>query len=204
MDRVAHWQQVYATRQSHQVAWYQVYPELSLAWIGKLITGRDEPLIDVGGGASTLVDHLLDDGYTNLSVLDISANALAAVQARLGERAKTVSWLVGDVTKLRPAGPYRIWHDRAVFHFLTDPAERLAYADTLRQAVPVGGHTIIATFADDGPERCSNLPVCRYTPQTLQAALGKGLALVEAQRETHTTPAQGKQNFIYCCFARVG
>jgi hypothetical protein len=202
VDRVSHWEGVYATRGTHEVSWYQIQPDTSLRLIATLGLRPDEAIIDVGGGASCLVDRLLDQGFTEIAVLDIAPSALAAVKARLGARAAAVRWLTGDITRERPSGPYRLWHDRAVFHFLTDPADRQAYVSSLSAALPAGGHAIIATFAEDGPARCSNLPVCRYSSERLAAELGPGFSLVESLRETHITPAQGEQQFIYCCFRR--
>lgn len=201
-DRNQHWENIYATRRSHEVSWYQVRPDTSLRLMAQLGVQPADAVIDVGGGSSNLVDHLLDLGYADLTVLDISAAALDGVKARLGARAAGVRWRVGDITQTPVGGPYRLWHDRAVFHFLTAAAERRAYVDAMTAALPPGSHAIMATFADDGPERCSNLPVCRYAPEQLAAELGNGFALVDALRETHTTPAQGRQNFIYCCFRR--
>jgi SAM-dependent methyltransferase len=202
IDRASHWEDVYATRDAHEVSWYQVHPDTSLRLIAKLRLRPGDAIIDVGGGASSLVEHLLDQGFADLSVLDISVAALDAVKARLGARADRVRWLAGDITQEKPPGPYRLWHDRAVFHFLTDPQDRQAYLSALSEALPRGSHAIIATFADDGPERCSNLPVCRYSPDRLAAELGTAFTLVESLRETHVTPAQGEQKFIYCCFRR--
>lgn len=202
VDRVSHWEGVYATRNAHEVSWYQIRPDVSLGLIAKLGLRASDPIIDVGGGASSLVDHLLDLGHTDLTVLDISTAALDAVKARLGARADTVRWLAGDITRAKPVGPYQLWHDRAVFHFLTAPEDRRAYVATIAAALPTGCHAIIATFAEDGPERCSNLPVCRYSPDRLANEMGKGFTLVESLRETHVTPAQGEQKFIYCRFRR--
>ncbi len=197
-----HWEQVYATRNADEVSWYQVRPDTSLRLIEGLGMDRNDAVIDVGGGASTVVDHLLDLGYADVTVLDIAAAALEAVRQRLGRRARQVCWIAGDVNEVKPAGPYRLWHDRAVFHFLTEPESRRRYVGTLSAAVPAGGSAIVATFAEDGPDRCSGLPICRYSPDSLAAELGSGFALVEAVRETHVTPAQGRQEFIYCCFRR--
>lgn len=204
MSRVDHWEGVYATRAAHEVGWYQVRPETSLQLIAKLGIRPDDAVIDVGGGASNLVDHLVQKGFHHLTVLDISPAAIAAVKARLGDDANTVKWIAGDITETRPPGPYRLWHDRAVFHFLTDPGQRAIYVAGLRAALPAGGHLIMATFAEDGPTECSNLPVCRYSPEQLAAALGTGFLLVESLRETHVTPSQGRQNFIYCVFSVAG
>jgi SAM-dependent methyltransferase len=202
IDRASHWDDIYATRRAHEVSWYQINPDTSLRLIATLGLRPGDAIIDVGGGASSLVDHLLDQGLLDVSVLDISAAALDAVKARLGARADTVRWLIGDITQERPPGTYRLWHDRAVFHFLTDPEDRRTYVSTLSNALPRGSHAIIATFADDGPERCSDLPVCRYSPDRLAEELGAAFTLVESLRETHTTPAQGEQKFIYCRFRR--
>ncbi len=202
VDRVNHWENVYATRHAHEVSWYQIKPDTSLGLIAGLGLQPGDAIIDVGGGASNLVDHLLDQGFAEVSVLDISASALEAAKARLGDRAKHVRWLVGDITRERPPGPYRLWHDRAVFHFLTEPEDRRTYVTTLADALRHGSHAIIATFADDGPERCSNLPICRYSPEQLADELGANFSLVESLRETHVTPAQGEQKFLYCCFRR--
>lgn len=202
MSRVDHWDGVYATRSTHEVSWYQVRPETSLRLIGTLGIQPADPIIDVGGGASNLVDHLIEEGFRSLTVLDISSSAIEAVKARLGAQAKLVKWLCGDITEMELPGPYRLWHDRAVFHFLTDPGHRAIYVRSLRDAVAKGGYLIMATFADDGPTQCSNLPVCRYSPEQLAAELGDGFQLLESLRETHMTPAQGQQKFIYCCFRR--
>ena len=202
IDRVGHWESVYATRGAHEVSWYQIKPDIALTLIAQLGLRPEDPIIDVGGGASSLVDHLIGLGFTNIAVLDISVAALDAVKARLGARAESGRWLAGDITRERPAGPYRLWHDRAVFHFLTEPEDRRTYVTSLSDALPQGGHAVIATFAEDGPERCSNLPVCRYSPDRLAAELGAEFALVESLRETHVTPAQGEQKFIYCRFRR--
>ena len=202
MTRADHWDEIYAARPAHEVSWHQARPETSLQLIAKLGIRRGDAIIDVGGGASTLVDHLVDDGFSRLTVLDISSAAIKAVKARLGDRAGQVTWITGDITEAAPPGPYRLWHDRAVFHFLTDPRHRAIYVEALRAAVPTGAYAIMATFAEDGPTSCSNLPVCRYSPGQLAAALGDGLEFLEARRETHITPAQGRQKFIYCCFRR--
>ncbi|MBL8489526.1 MAG: class I SAM-dependent methyltransferase [Rhodocyclaceae bacterium] len=201
-DRTEHWESVYSTRGPHAVSWYQVRPETSLRLIDALGVGRDEAVIDVGGGASNLVDHLIERGFGRLTVLDISAAALVAAKDRLGARAAAVRWLVADIARANPEGPYRLWHDRAVFHFLIEPAERRHYVAAMAAALPPGAHAIIATFAEDGPERCSKLPVRRYSPDRLAAELGAGFTLLESLREVHVTPAGGEQKFVYCCFRR--
>lgn len=202
-DRQRHWQSVHETRHPQQLSWYQVRPEASLRLIDATGVGQDDPVIDVGGGAANLVDHLIERRFSNLTVLDISAAALAAARQRLGERAAAVRWQVADIARANPAGPYRLWHDRAVFHFLVDPADRRHYVAAMAGALPAGGHAIIATFAEDGPERCSNLPVRRYSPEGLAAELGAGFVLMESLREVHVTPARGEQKFVYCWFRRL-
>ena len=153
----------------------------------------------MGGGASTLVDDLLNLGYDNLSVLDLSAAALKVAQDRLGAKAATVNWLVGDITTVSlPANAYDIWHDRAVFHFLTEEADRRAYVAQVMRIVRPNGHIIIATFAEDGPEKCSGLPVMRYSPEALHQEFGRGFQLVSKDKETHHTPFGTDQQFIYC------
>lgn len=202
MSHADHWNRIYAARPAADMSWYQSRPETSLRLMAKLGMQKEDAIIDVGGGASNLVDHLVEEGFRRLTVLDISASAISAVKARLGERAGQVTWIVADVTEAALPGPFRLWHDRAVFHFLTEPQQRARYKAKLRDSLPAGGHVIMATFADDGPTQCSNLPVCRYSPDELAAELGDGFELLESHRETHMTPAQGRQNFIYCCFRR--
>lgn len=201
-DLASHWADVYAARGAREFSWYQARPATSLRLIEELGVGRDAAVIDVGGGASSLVDHLVEREFGDVTVVDISGSALDVARARLGAKATRVNWLAGDILRLQPRGPFGLWHDRAVFHFLTGAAERAGYVATLAGAVPAGGHAIMATFADDGPERCSNLPVRRYSPEQLAAELGPDFRMVDALRETHVTPAGNAQNFIYCCFRR--
>lgn len=197
-DRQAHWEGVYRTKQPDTVSWYQSEATLSRAVIERIAPARDARIIDLGAGASVLVDALLADGYQHLSVLDISAAALDITRTRLGERAAAVVFIEADVlgVTLLPLA-YDVWHDRAVFHFLTDTADRARYVAQVRHAVRTGGHVIVATFADDGPQRCSGLDTCRYSPDALAAEFGEGFAVVEAHRETHTTPSGATQAFTY-------
>lgn len=201
-DLVNHWESVYAARNAHEVSWYQIRPDTSLRLIDKLGIHPTERIVDIGGGASSLVDRLLEQGFDDILVMDISTAALDAVKRRLGSLAQKARWLAGDITQVELPGPFKLWHDRAVFHFLTDGASRQRYVANLTAAVPPGGYAIMATFAEDGPERCSNLPVRRYSPEQLAAELGPGFAPIESLRETHVTPAGGEQKFIYCCFRR--
>ncbi|MDA9398005.1 class I SAM-dependent methyltransferase [Bradyrhizobium sp. CCBAU 45389] len=203
-DRTTHWDNVYATKGEAEVSWYQDSPAISLAMIRAANSDHDAAIIDIGGGASRLVDALLQDGYRHLAVLDLSANALDVAKKRIGQAASTVEWIVADATTWRPTRTYDVWHDRAAFHFLTDPDDRAAYVERLRAAVGAGGQVIIATFAPDGPEKCSGLPVQRHDSASLAAELGPEFELVEARSETHHTPWQSTQAFQFSRFRRRG
>lgn len=204
MERKQHWEQVYADKKPEEVSWHQDNPGFSLDLIERTGIGMDAPIIDVGGGASRLVDALLDRGYRDITVLDIANSALEHAEARLGSRARQVEWLEADVTAFEPVRRYDLWHDRAVFHFLTDPADRGRYREALRHGLLPGSHVIIATFAPDGPEKCSGLPVARYSPEALQAELGDAFELVASESETHLTPAGKEQKFVGCLFRYRG
>jgi ubiquinone/menaquinone biosynthesis C-methylase UbiE len=199
MNRKQHWEQVYATKASDSVSWFQEHAEQSLQLVHNTGLGKDAAIIDVGGGASRLVDDLMAEGYIDLTVLDLSSAALAVAKQRLGKHADTVHWTEGDITRAKfPIHRFDIWHDRAVFHFLTDPADRHAYVERVMRAVHPGGHVIIATFAEDGPEKCSGLPVMRYQPETLHAEFGEAFHLVKHNKEAHHTPFGTEQQFVYC------
>jgi trans-aconitate methyltransferase len=163
-NRLAHWQQVYTDKDEQKVSWFEAVPQVSLELIRATGAGRDAAIVDIGGGASRLVDALLDDGFSDVTVLDVARQGLAKAQARLGARANRVHWLTADATIWQPQRSYDVWHDRAALHFLTAPEERAAYFERLNRAVMPGGHVILATFAPDGPDRCSGLPVLRYDP----------------------------------------
>ncbi len=197
MNRQQHWNQVYQTKGSQDVSWYQRRPDLSLALIAASGVSKDGGIIDVGGGASTLVDCLLEEGYTDLAVLDLSGEALALSRSRLGPRAGAVQWFEADVTSFEPPRRFALWHDRAVFHFLTAAADRRGYVATLRRTLESRGAVVISTFAPDGPPKCSGLEVRRYDEQALLAELGPEFHLLEVRRETHLTPWQSEQRFIY-------
>lgn len=199
MENKTHWEQIYHTKDSSQVSWYQLHPRLSLQYIQNTGISKDKHVIDVGGGASTLVDHLLDDGFQNITVLDISAEALGIAKQRLAERAELVTWLESDITKINlPHHIYDVWHDRAVFHFLTKQEDRQSYVKIVKESVRPGGHVIVATFANDGPEKCSGLEVARYDPQSLHHEFGSDFELLDSTREEHQTPFGTEQRFIYC------
>jgi len=196
-----HWETVYRTRSATEVSWYQSRPARSLGLIREFGGGPGAHVIDVGGGASRLVDHLLAERHRHLTVLDLSGEALAVARERLGDAAEAVRWREGDILSVElPRQAYDVWHDRAVLHFFTDPDERAAYRRQLGHALKPGGHAVIAAFASDGPSQCSGLPVVRYSPETLAVEVGPGLALIAEHREVHTTPAGSQQAFIYCVF----
>lgn len=201
--RQEHWHRVYTEKQPDEVSWYQTTPAPSLAALERFGARPEQALIDIGGGASTLVDALLERGWRDLTVLDIAAPALAAAQARLGERAADVRWEVADITAWQPQRRYAIWHDRAVFHFLTKPEQRAAYLRALGQGLAPGGLAIIATFALDGPEKCSGLPVERYDADKLAETLGPDYRLEASWREEHSTPWGATQAFTWCVFRAV-
>jgi SAM-dependent methyltransferase len=193
-----HWEQVYRTKHPQAVSWFQPEAAVSLRLI-RDATDSTAAVIDVGGGASTLVDGLLDAGYRDLTVLDLSGAALAAARQRLGARSVGVHWLEADILQaVLPNQAYDVWHDRAVFHFLTDPAQRATYVRQVLHAVKPGGHVIVASFAEDGPEKCSGLPVMRYAPGELHAEFGAPFELLHHEREEHRTPGGTVQQFVYC------
>lgn len=197
VDRKAHWDAVYREHAADDVSWFQPRAEASLRLIAACGLSREVGLLDVGAGASPLVDDLLAAGYRNVAVLDISPAALAVARQRLGVRAAAVRWYEGDVTEFQPPERFGLWHDRAVFHFLTAPEERARYVAALKAALLPGGHVIIATFALDGPAKCSGLPVARYDAAGLRAELGGEFQLHEQLDETHRTPWQTEQRFSY-------
>lgn len=202
IDRRTHWEGVYSTKAENEVSWFQETPEISIEMIKASGAAKDAAIIDIGGGASRLVDALLADGFRSLAVLDLSAAALEAANKRIGPDGAEVEWIVADVTTWKPARTYDIWHDRAAFHFLTDPADQTAYMDCLRSALRIGGQAIIGTFALDGPEKCSGLPVQRYDSAHLAETLGPSFELVEARRESHHTPWNSIQSFQFSRFRR--
>ena len=198
MDSREHWDQVYRSKGAGGVSWYQQTADLSLRMVAAEC-GTDFAIIDVGGGASTLVDGLLQAGYSDITILDLSRTALDLAQQRLGVLSQRVLWLEANVltVELKP-GSYDVWHDRAVFHFLTAAHDRSRYVEQVRHAVRPGGHVLIATFAEDGPERCSGLPVARYSADALHAQFGSDFRLIKSERQQHITPWGAPQAFTYC------
>lgn len=198
-----HWEDVYSMKAETAVSWYQPHSTRSLALLASSAPGSDAAIIDIGGGASTLVDDLSAQGYTDLSVLDVAEAALAKTKERLGTSAARVAWLVADVSQWHPPRAYDVWHDRAVFHFLTQSYQQDAYISALQAGTHIGSVVIIATFALDGPERCSGLPVQRYSPATLAKRLGAQFALTAEALEIHSTPWGSEQRFQYSLFRRT-
>jgi SAM-dependent methyltransferase len=199
MQSKEHWERVYSTKAVDAVSWFQEHAEQSLRFIEDTAVPLNAAIVDVGGGASTLVDDLLARGCTNVTVLDISAAALRAAQDRLGSRAGLARWVEADITKVElPPRYYDVWHDRAVFHFLTDAQDRQAYVDALLHAIKPGGHVIVATFAEDGPTQCSGLPVRRYSAEELHSEFGAPFTLVGHDKQSHRTPFGTIQEFTFC------
>ncbi len=199
MDQASHWERVYRTKGPDQVSWFQPEARLSLELIQQAAPARDSAIIDVGAGASTLVDGLVTAGYGDITVLDLSVTALAQAQTRLSHAGRSVVWHHADVLTVElPAAAFDVWHDRAVFHFLTDAADRARYVAQVRHAIRPGGFALVATFAEDGPTRCSGLDVARYSPETLHNEFGNDFHLVESRREEHSTPWGAPQIFTYC------
>ncbi|MCU7914540.1 MAG: class I SAM-dependent methyltransferase [Candidatus Thiodiazotropha sp. (ex Gloverina cf. vestifex)] len=201
-DRKSHWENIYQGKASNDVSWYQKEPILSLDLIRVTRIVKDEPIIDAGGGASLLVDYLCRGGYTNLSVLDISGKALASTKERLAELSSQITWHEADITNFVAPQTYSVWHDRAVFHFLTESVDRRKYIEVLNRSLKPGGHLIIAAFAVGGPEKCSGLDIVQYDVDKISRELGKGFQLQEVRDEIHMTPADKEQKFIYFRFTR--
>jgi len=195
----SHWERVYQTKRHDEVSWYRPHLEISLQLIEEATPDQTARIVDVGGGESTLVDDLLARGYRNVEVLDLSATALEVARQRLGTRADSVQWHCGDVCTFDFApSHYDIWHDRAVFHFLTTPQQRAAYVRQVARAVRPGGHVIVAAFGPEGPIRCSGLDVVRYDASALHSEFGIGFELVKHLAESHRTPGGTVQQFVYC------
>ena len=202
-NRKDHWERVYQKQSPTEVGWYQAYPERSLQLINNSCMGTSYRIIDIGGGTSKLSEHLLDQGYTKLTVLDISGNSIEKAISHLGEKSSGINWIEADVTKYSFNEQYDVWHDRAVFHFLTEAEERKGYLHSLNQALTLNGHLIIATFSLDAPLKCSGLSVARYSPETLHNELGDNFNLVEYFLQDHVTPSGVSQNFIFCRFIKL-
>lgn len=202
-DSGQHWQSLYETKASDDVSWYEPVPQRSLELIQATGLASDAALLDVGGGTSTLVDHLLMAGFADITVLDIAPTALEASEARLGTAASQVQWIATDVTTWQPQGRYDLWHDRAVFHFLIDPTLRDQYLQVMRAALAPGAFVVMATFGPEGPTRCSGLDVQRYSAAELSAVLGSAFRLVRSDIDEHVTPSGCVQQFLYSLWRAV-
>ncbi|MDZ4759055.1 MAG: class I SAM-dependent methyltransferase [Bacteroidota bacterium] len=198
--RKEHWEKVYATKLPNEVSWTQEIPKTSLDFVHSFNLPKTASIIDIGGGDSKLVDYLLDEGFENISVLDISENAIERAKKRLGDKAKKVNWIVSDVTEFQPATSYDCWHDRATFHFLTSTDDMNTYLTIARQAV--NKYLVIGTFSDKGPKKCSMLDVHQYTEEELQQQLQNGFEKIKCVTEDHNTPFDTTQNFLFCSFKR--
>ncbi|WP_437362740.1 class I SAM-dependent methyltransferase [Olivibacter jilunii] len=200
LHKKQHWETVYETKGPEQVSWTQEVPKTPLDFIHSFGVDKTARIIDIGGGDSKLVDHLLDSGYENITVLDISAKALDRAKVRLGDKAEKVKWVVSDITEFEPETAFDIWHDRATFHFLTTKEQVAKYLDIARQRV--NGYMTIGTFSTNGPTKCSGLDIQQYDEQTLTAELENGFDKLKCITEDHTTPFNTKQNFLFCSFKR--
>lgn len=201
-DRKAHWETIYSTKTLQEVSWYQPVPETSLGFIHEAHPPKDARIIDVGGGDSLLIDHLLEEGYTNISVLDISANALERAKKRLGKKAISVNWIETDVTTFHPEEKYDLWHDRAVFHFLTVPDDILTYISLLEDAILPGGTLILGTFSTEGPTKCSGIPIQQYDETSLRSLLENRFENFHFELIHHPTPFNTIQQFVFCSCLR--
>lgn len=197
-----YWDHRYDSIGATKVSWYQAHPTPSVGLIAGLGLDKKAPIVDVGGGASTLVDSLIRDGFSDITVVDISQRALEEAASRVPDSGG-VTWVRSDVRDWRPSRSYALWHDRAAYHFLIEPGDQEQYWHNVREHVEPGGHVIVATFAEDGPQMCSGLPVCRYGHDELRAAMGSGFTVVASERESHVTPNGGEQLFIWLVATRT-
>ncbi len=199
MNKKSHWENVYQTKNVDQVSWFREHLDNSLQMILQTNVEKDAAIIDVGGGSSTLVDDLLENGFVDVSVLDISGKALENSKKRLGEKGETVEWIEADITEIDlPKNHYDVWHDRAVFHFLTDEDDRKKYVELVKKSLKIGGHIIVASFGLNGPKKCSGLDVVQYSPDSMHSEFGDKFKLISSFNETHETPFDTTQEFIYC------
>ena len=203
MDKRSHWDHIYRHKTPAQLSWTQETPATSLDFIDTFRLPRNARIIDIGGGESRLAELLLEKGYKDITVLDISEEAIKRAQDRLGEKAALVQWIVADIADYEPPHPYDLWHDRATFHFLTTAPQVSNYLDHARTALPLGGYLVIGTFSDKGPDKCSGLPVHRYTEETLSGELHNGFNKIKCITEDHETPFHTVQNFLFCSFKRA-
>ncbi len=197
-----HWEKIYTEKQANEVSWTQDVPETSLSFINSFNLDKSAAIIDIGGGVSKLADHLLKEGFENISVLDISETALEKVKKRLGNKAEKVKWIVADINDYQPQQQYDVWHDRAAFHFLTTKNQVAHYLSITQQSVSKNGYVMIGTFSESGPEKCSGLPVKQYSEKSLSTKLNKYFQKIKCISEDHITPFKTKQNFLFCSFRK--
>jgi SAM-dependent methyltransferase len=198
--RKNHWETVYETKNPNEVSWTQEIPKTSLDFIKSFDLTKKSKIIDIGGGDSKLVDFLIEEGFENITVLDISAKAIEKAKARLGVNAEKVNWVVSDITEFEPNETFEVWHDRATFHFLTSEEQIQKYMETARKSV--SGYLTVGTFSENGPKKCSGLEIKQYSEETLTAEMENGFEKIKCVTEDHTTPFETKQNFIFCSFKR--
>ncbi len=204
MNNKKHWEQIYSSNKPNQVSWYREHLDNSLRMILQTNVSKEKAIIDIGGGNSTLVDDLVEHGFADISVLDISSKAIEESKKRLKYRAKKIEWIEADITEVSlPENKFDVWHDRAVFHFLTTRDDRKKYIELVMQSLKVGGHIIVASFGLDGPKKCSGLDVVRYSPETMHDEFGEKFKLIKSIKETHKTPFETTQEFIYCYCRKV-
>ena len=202
-DRKAHWEHIYNTKEFTDVSWYQAVPQISLDFLNEFKLPKDAEIIDVGGGDSFFVDHLLELGYQHISVLDISAQALVRAKKRLGDKAKLVNWIVSDIATFKPQKHYDFWHDRAVFHFLTSDDEIEKYTQVLADGIKAGGVLILGTFSENGPTKCSGIPIKQYSEESMSKRLSGNFNKIRCFTVDHKTPFDTVQNFVFCSFRRL-
>lgn len=203
MNKKSHWENVFSTKQLDEVSWYQQIPQDSLEFVQQLSLPKTAAIIDIGGGDSLFVDHLLQMGYSNITVLDISAEAINRAKNRLGEKAKRVNWVVTDILDFKSNVQFDCWHDRAAFHFITTPEDVKIYLSTAQQHIKPNGKLIIGTFSTDGPEKCSGLPVKQYSESLLTVTLEKWFKKIRCITTDHITPFKTIQNFLFCSFQKI-
>jgi 2-polyprenyl-3-methyl-5-hydroxy-6-metoxy-1,4-benzoquinol methylase len=199
---INHWETVYQTKDTTKVGWHQPKPQISLGFIGKTRASKDAAILDVGGGDGKLVDHLLEEGFQDISILDISETALEKIKLRLGARQAHIKFIVSDILDFQPTEKFWVWHDRAVFHFLTDPTDQRKYRGLVECSIPSGGYLIVATFSKSGPNTCSGLPVQQYDIQDLEEFFGQEFHLLKGINYDHITPSGSAQNYTFCLFQR--
>ncbi len=203
MDRKKHWEEIYKSKNTTEVSWFQASPTTSLQIVKEFNLPQSAKIIDVGGGDSFMVDRLLEMGYRNITVLDISETAINKAKDRLGEKAKTVKWIVDDATGFQPTETYDFWHDRAAFHFLTEKQEISSYVDTIRSSVKPGGYLVLGTFSEQGPTKCSGIEIKQYSENSMKSLLTDFFNKIRCITIVHITPSNTLQNFIFCSFRRL-